>query len=121
MVLRLGFALAVVASVRAQACQVCDGSNSVAGQLAVVGGGNSNTAAGNYSVVSGGRNNYVAKTATYAAIAGGWLNTASGNNAFVGGGGGGRTANRVGGVGGNIATGNWSAILGGHSNAANGR
>ena len=109
----VGFALAL-AKVRAQACQVCDGSNSVTGQLAVIGGGNSNTAAGNFSVVSGGRNNVVAETATYAVVAGGWLNTASGNNAFVGGGGA-RTADAV---GGNVATGDWSALLGGYSNTA---
>ena len=114
MVIRLGFALAMVATVRAQACQVCDDSNSVTGQLAAIGGGRSNTAAGNYSVVSGGRNNVVAETATYAAVAGGWLNTASGFSAFVGGGGA-RTAD---GVGGNVATGDWSSICGGYFNGA---
>ncbi len=53
----------------------------------------------------------------HSAVGGGFKNVASAYNSFVGGGGA-RTSDSV---GGNLASGSWSAVLGGSSNVAKGR
>ena len=67
-----------------------------------------------YATVGGGYGNGVAATAKYAAVSGGFKNTASGYDSFVGGGG----ARSLDNTGGNVASGGWSAVLGGFGNKA---
>ena len=66
-----------------------------------------------YATVGGGYGNSVG-TAKYGAVSGGYKNTASGYDSFVGGGGA-RTSDSS---GGNVASGAWSAVLGGFGNKA---
>ena len=70
-----------------------------------------------YATVGGGYGNSVAWTAKYATVSGGFKNTASGYDSFVGGGG----AQTSDSKGGNVASGAWSAVLGGFLNKASGR
>ncbi len=84
---------------------------------ATVGGGNGNSARGQYSSVAGGRFNIAAALINYATVSGGYENTASGFGSFVGGGGA-RTSDNT---GGNVASGAWSAVVGGFNNQASGR
>ncbi len=53
----------------------------------------------------------------YSAVGGGFKNVASAYNSFVGGGG----AQRRDSLGGNLASGSWSAVLGGSFNTAQGK
>ena len=53
---------------------------------------------------------------SYSTVGGGWKNVASGYNSFIGGGG----AQTSDSNGGNVASGSWSAVLGGSFNTAKG-
>lgn len=99
------------------------GDNMVTSTHAFIGGGMGNRAAGQYSFVGGGYQNKAAEV--HSAVAGGWLNQANGMDSFVGGGkanmawgaysfvGGGAP---TGGITGNIAYADYSAVVGGSSN-----
>lgn len=110
--------------------------NLASGNASHIGGGLNNKATDDYSTVAGGQNNQAGNNAgttadhAYATIGGGQNNTASGLNATIGGGRGNLASGSgafIGGggfdgslVGGNTASGNASAVVGGLSNNVSG-
>ena len=85
-------------------------NNTASNGFSSVSGGESNIASGDYASVSGGFSNTASGVAS--SVSGGRRNTASGTSASVSGGGGPNVA------AGNIAFGDYSAILGGQANLA---
>lgn len=99
------------------------GDNMVTSTHAFIGGGMGNRAAGQYSFVGGGYQNKAAEV--HSAVAGGWINQALGMDSFVGGGKANQAAGSysfvgggapTGGITGNIAYADYSAVVGGSSN-----
>ena len=96
--------------------EISSSSNNDAGDSVESTLDSSNSMSSPYAFIGGGYGNTVSAAAAYAAVTSGYNNIASGYAAFVGGGGA-RTSD---GTGGNVVSGDWSAVLGGFSNTASG-